>query len=108
VRSGDGLITITYDDSTPPAVTVSGTPTGQNGWFNTSPATLIVVATDAGLGDSPITALSGTAGAGGGGGGTTGGTGAAHVGAGGGHVRTGHSHGQCGDHRRAPLAMPAR
>src|SRR5262249_21687792 len=41
VQSGDGQVIITYTpDTTSATVSASGTPTGQNGWFNSNPATL--------------------------------------------------------------------
>jgi hypothetical protein len=41
------LVTITVVDTTPPVVTISiPSPTGLNGWFKTSPVTIVVTATD--------------------------------------------------------------
>jgi hypothetical protein len=52
VRSGDGLVTITYTtpDTTPPTLTVGHTTDGTNGWNKTSPVTVNVSASDTGSG----------------------------------------------------------
>jgi hypothetical protein len=56
--TGTPSIVITYTvitDQDPPAVTVSFTPDGSNGWFKTSPATGTVSADDSSNGDSNVT-----------------------------------------------------
>ena len=58
VRSGDGLVTITYTEpkeTTPPTVSVSHTADGSNGWNKTSPVTVNVSASDSesGLAGAP-------------------------------------------------------
>jgi hypothetical protein len=53
VRSGDGLVTITYTEpkeTTPPTISVSHTGANANGWNNSSPVTLNVSASDTGSG----------------------------------------------------------
>ena len=54
VRSGDGLVKITYTtptkETTPPTISVSHTGANANGWNNTSPVTLNVSASDTGSG----------------------------------------------------------
>jgi len=48
VNSNSSTVTLNVTDATPPVVTLTvPAPTGNNGWFKTSPVTLTVLATDA-------------------------------------------------------------
>jgi hypothetical protein len=59
-NSNTGTVTLNVNDATPPVVTLTlPAPTGNNGWFKTSPVTLTVSATD----PSNVTAISCTDGA---------------------------------------------